>query len=108
MKIEWADGEKSWEKHDDINYRSQKKILEYLIKNDLIDHIPGWEWVHHYVEADKRLMPCRRAYIGSRKEIRFKFRVEVANNPKCALELNLQEGNNLWKETIKAELDQIS
>ena len=70
--------------------------------------MPGWEWVYHFVEADKRLLPHRRAYIGTRKEIKFKFGVEVANSPKHALELDIKEGNNLWKEAIKAELDQIN
>ena len=106
LKIEWVDGEKSWEKLDVIKYHSPKKILEYVIKNDLAE-MPGWEWVYHFVEADKKLLSHRRAYIGTRKEIRFKFGVEVANSPKHALGLDIKEGNNLWKEAIKAELDQI-
>ena len=64
--------------------------------------------MYHFVEADKRLLPYRRAYIESRKEIRFKFGVEAVNSSKHTLELNLKERNNLWKKAIEAELDQIN
>ena len=105
LKIEWAGGEKSWKKLDVIKYHSTRKILEYLIRNNLID-MPGYKWVHIFVEADIKLMSCRRAWIESRKDIRFKFEVKVTNNPKHTLELDLKEGINLWTEAIKAELDQ--
>ena len=107
LKIEWADGEKSWEKLNVIKYYSPKKVSEYVIKTILTD-LPGWEWVYHFVEDKKKLLPHRRAYIETRKEIRFKFGVEATNSPKHALELDIKEGNNLWKEANKAELDQIN
>ena len=72
---------------DVLKFYSPKKILEYMIKIDLMDML-GWEWVYQCVEADKKFFPDRKAYMGSRKEIRFKFAVEVANNPKHALEMD--------------------
>ena len=53
-------------------------------------------------------MPCRKAYIGSRKVIKFKFGTGIANSSKHALKLDIKEDNNLWKKAIKAELDQIN
>ena len=63
----------------------------------------GWECIFYFVEAAKRLLPYKRAYLESRKEIRFKFGFEAVNNPKHALKLDLKGGNKLWKEAIKAE-----
>src|SRR5688500_5992306 len=41
LKIEWIDGEKSWEMVETIKYHSLKKVLEYVFKNNLIN-LPGW------------------------------------------------------------------
>ena len=37
LKIEWAVGEKSWEKLDVTRYHSPRKILEYVRKSTLMD-----------------------------------------------------------------------
>ena len=75
-KIERADGKKSWEKIEVIKYHSQKKILEYVIKNDLTD-MPSWEWVHHLVEVNKKFLPCGKAYIGSRKKYNLNLKLKL-------------------------------
>ena len=87
------------EKLEVIKYHSPKKVLEYVMKNELTD-MPGWEWVYNFVEADKRLLPYRRVYIGSRKEARFKFGAEVANSPKHALELDLKKETTCGKKEL--------
>lgn len=47
----------------------------------------------------------QKATLAAKKEIKFKFGIEVANSPKHARELDIKEGNHLWKEAIQAELD---
>src|SRR5688500_13843248 len=98
------DGEKSREMIETIKYYSPKKVLEYVFKNNLID-LPGWEWVYQFLQADEQLIPYRIERMATRKEVKFKFGIEVANSPKHALEIDLGEGNNLWKQAIQAELD---
>ena len=47
-------------------------------------------------------------YLASKLEPRFKFGIDVAKSPKHALQLDKKEDNNLWKEAIQIELDQIN
>ena len=107
LKVEWADGEKTWTKLETLKYHAPKKVLEYVLKNDLT-HMPGWEWVIQFLQADERLLPYRKVHMTSRKEVRYEFRGEVARSPKHALELDLKEANDLWKQALQAELDQIN
>lgn len=107
LKVEWIDGEKSWVGLDVIKYHAPKRVLEYVLKNNLVKS-PGWEWVHQFLQAHEGLAPYRKAYLASKKEVKYKFGVKVAMSPKHALELDLKKGNNLWKEAIQAELDQIN
>ena len=41
------------------------------------------------------------------KQIKIKFGIEVPKNYKQALEFDKRNGNTLWQEAIKTELDQI-
>ena len=107
LKIEWMDGEKSWENIETAKYHAPKKVLKYALRINLTN-LSEREWVHQVLEANERLLLHRRAHLASRKEVKYKFGIEVAFSPKHALELDLKEGNNLWKEAIQAELDQIN
>ena len=107
LKVQWFDGEKSWENIEALKRHNPKKVFEYAIHKDLIN-TPGWEWINKFTEADKHLEHMREVYLASKDVAKFKFGVEVARSPIHALELDQQEGNNLWKEAIKGELDQIN
>jgi hypothetical protein len=47
-------------------------------------------------------------YLASKTELKFKFGIEVAKTPKHALQLDEKEKNDLWKQAIQNELDQIN
>lgn len=89
-----------------LKYHSPKKVLEYALENKL-SNAQGWEWIQQFLKSDEQLLPARKAYMAAKKESKFMFGVEVAMSPKHALELDIKEGNNLWKDAIKSELDQI-
>lgn len=92
---------------DIITRHDIKKVLRYALKKR-VTNLPGWEGIKQFVEADNKLHEMKNVYLASQLEAKFKFGVEVAKTPKHALQLDIQEGNNLWKEDIQTELDQIN
>ena len=60
------------------------------------------------MEADKKLSEMKSIYLASKLESKFKFGVEVPKTPKHALQLDEKEQNELWKQAITTELDQIN
>ena len=83
------------------------KTLAYALNKKLAD-MPGWTWVKSFVEADEKLHDMKSIHLASKLEPKFKFGIEVAKPPKHALQLDKKENNNLWKEAIQTELDQIN
>jgi hypothetical protein len=107
LKVQWRDGEKSWEPVDNLKHQEPKKVFEYAMKKGLINKT-GWEWVHEFINADEQLSKMKRIYAITKDISKFKFGIEVAKTPKHAIELDKIEGNNLWKEAIQCEIDQIN
>lgn len=84
LKVQWKDGEKSWENLEILKHHAPKEILEYILKNGLINK-PGWEWIHQFLEANDQLSTMRKIYLASKDVAKYKFGVEVAKSPKHAL-----------------------
>ena len=49
-----------------------------------------------------------KTYNVSKESTNIKFGVVVPKNTKAALNLDLENGDNLWKEAMKAEIDSIN
>ena len=69
----------------------------------------GWQWIDHYIEQDHTLQQTVQTYRAAKREEgpSKKFGVEVPKNPKHALELDKQNGNDGWKKSMQLELDQL-
>ena len=55
----------------------------------------------------KYIRAMHKVFAAKKKETKIKFSIEVPKNYKDALRLDQQNGNTLWQDTIKTELDQI-
>ena len=81
-------------------------VIDYAMKNGLTDS-PGFEWIDSYLEADKEHFQVLQAMKTSQDAKKYKFGVEVPRNPAHALKLDKENGTQGWKDSIKAEIDQI-
>ena len=68
---------------------------------------PEWELTQDFLEDPKQFQRMVAVYQTTRSfAAKYKFGVEVPRSPKHALELDKQEGNHMWEEAMKKELDQ--
>ena len=81
--------------------------MKYAQDHKLL-HKAGWVWLEEYIYADEKLANIFSTYRASTEVAKYKFGVQVPRNPKHALELDRQNGDDLWKEATQKELDQIN
>jgi hypothetical protein len=90
LKLQWSNGEKTWETLSDTKRHDISKVLNFALDKNLSNK-PGWKWVKSFVEADTKLSDMKSIYLASKLESRFKFGVEVPKTPKHALQLDEKE-----------------
>lgn len=108
FKIQFFDGPRMWLTMDQLRIEDPYLVIEYARTNK---HtlLPGFEWIQQYWDQDdevRRILTANRVS-NSADTKKFKFGHEVPRNPKHALELDKLNGNTLWADSIKLELDQI-
>ena len=70
---------------------------------------PSWRHFQKYVNRDKKyIRAMHRVFAAKKKETKIKFGIEVPKNYNDVLRLDQQNGNTMWQDAIKTELDQIN
>ena len=70
----------------------------------------GFEWIKSYVDTDMEHAQVLRAFksrMNSENGKQFKFGIQVARNPKHALQLDKENGTTGWADSIRKELKEI-
>ena len=105
--ILWTTGEESWESLSWIADQDPITIAEYAKANLLLGK-SGWKRFRKYVnQGNKFIRMVKQANATKTNSMKVKFGVEVPRHYKDALRLDEANGNKLWQEAIKTELDQI-
>ncbi|MGH3056064.1 MAG: hypothetical protein ACRDL7_13910, partial [Gaiellaceae bacterium] len=108
--ILWDDGDETWELINNIYKTDPMTLAKYAKDNNLLD-VNGWKRFRRMVDNEKRyirmLEQARVAQVRNARTIVMKYGVQVPRTPKEAEELDVKNGNSLWKEAIKREMDQI-
>src|SRR5688572_32283249 len=80
----------------------------YAVDQELLNRT-GWRRYQKYVNRDKKyIRSMKRIFAAKKNETKIKFGIEVPRGYKDALRLDEQNGNTLWQDAIKTELDQIN
>ncbi|MEM7375623.1 MAG: reverse transcriptase domain-containing protein, partial [Bacteroidota bacterium] len=107
FKVQYVDSGKQWFSMDQLRLEDPYMVIGYAESQNL-KHLPGFEWVDQFLSKDEEVRTVLKVAAETNKQkIKIKFGVEVPRNPKHALELDKQNGNTLWDESIKLELSQI-
>ena len=107
LKVTWIGGDKQWVTLDDMRLHDPFIVIKYALKNKLTNK-PGWEWAKHYMNSDKMLNNMVYAYKASRHLRNIKFGVEVPQSTRHALQIDQEDGINLWKQAMDTEINQLN
>ena len=108
VRVEWENGEITWEPLGIIAKSDPITCAIYAKENGLLD-TPGWVQFKKLARRQKKLI--RMANQAKLKSFRhssvYKFGVQVPHNHAEAMELDKRDGGNLWAEAESRELNQI-
>ena len=108
VHVIWKNGGKSWINLKCLRLHDPFVCVMYAQKHNLMSD-PEWEWTQDFLQDPKQFQRMVAVYQTTRSFApKYKFGVEVPRSPKHALELDKREGNHMWEEAMKKELDQIN
>ena len=83
-------------------------IAEYAKECKLVD-TPGRKWTRKLTNNPKKLIRMAKIFASQNKlnTSKYKYWVQVRTNYSQTLELDNQNGDNLWQDVAKNEMDQI-
>ena len=106
--VAWDDGTHTWEPLNIIGKCDEITLAKYAKDNDLLSK-PGWKFLRKTAKRQRFLNVALNALKRRRDptQIRYKFGVRLPRNYAEALRLDQANGNTLWADAVKTELDQI-
>ena len=109
IRAKWEDRTETWEPLAEFWRNDPMTVAVYAKEHDLLE-TPGWKRFCPYVKNQKKVNQMTKQSIlcSMRQAIRYRFGVRVPKTPREAMELNAKNGNSLWRDAIKKELDQLN
>ena len=107
LLMQWANGETSWQRMDDVRYQDPYVVTRYAMDNELSKH-PDFQWVSLYANDSKNHRIFNTATKPGKRPSKYKFGTQVPMNVRHALKLDQMNGNQDWRDAIAKELKQIN
>jgi hypothetical protein len=102
--VQWKDGSTSWERLADVKESYPIEVAEFAVSRGL-DHQPAFAW---WVSAVLRKRNRIIAAVNKRFVKKdFLFGIQVPRNVTEAIALDRENGNTLWQDAIKKEMDAV-
>ena len=103
LLIEWEPGEQTWEPLSNIIASDPYTCAVYAKEHNLLN-TPGWKLLKRHA----RTATLKKSkYSQGRASTKYKHGWEVPRDYAHALQLDIHNGNNKWKEAIDLEIEQI-
>jgi hypothetical protein len=104
LNVEWKDGTTSWERLADLNKSNPVEVAEYAATKNL-HHEPAFAWwVPHVLKKRKRIISAMAKRYHKRTH---KFGIQVPNTWDEAVKLDEGNGNTLWQDAIRKEMNNV-
>ena len=102
--VQWKDGSTSWERLADLKESYPIEVAEFAVSRGL-DQQPAFAW---WVSAVLRKRNRIIAAVNNRFVKKdFMFGIQVPRNVTEAIALDRENGNTLWQDAIKKEMDAV-
>ena len=108
LLIEWETGEQTWEPLSNIIAIDPYTCAVYAKEHNLLN-TPGWKLLKRHARTARRLIWTlkKSKYTQARASRKYKHGWEVPRDNAHALQLDIHNGNNKWKEVIDLETEKI-
>ena len=108
LLIEWETGEQTWEPLSNIIASDPYTCAVYAKEHDLLS-TPGWKLLKRHARTARRLIRTlkKSKYRQARASRKYKHGWGVPRDYAHALQHDIHNGNNKWKEAIDMEIEQI-
>ena len=108
LLIEWETGKQTWEPLSNIIASDPYTCAVYAKEHNLLN-TPGWKLLKRHARTARRLIRTlkKSKYRQARASRKYKHGWEVPRDYAHALQLDIHNGNNKWKEAIDLEIEQI-
>ena len=104
LNILWTDGTASWIPLKDMKESNPLEVAEYAIRNSVDDHpVFAW-WVPQTMKRKETIIKQVTHRLAKKQ---YKFGIKVPNSVDEALQLDKENGNNLWHAAIQKELKNV-
>ncbi|MGH3054508.1 MAG: reverse transcriptase domain-containing protein, partial [Gaiellaceae bacterium] len=104
LQIEWVDKSTSWRTLRDLKETNMVEVAEYARDNGLLD-LPAFEWwARSVLKKKERLIKASKS-----RHIRvgYKFGLPVPVSVEHAYQIDEQNGNTLWRDSLEKELKNV-
>ena len=102
--VEWKDGSTDWVNLKDLKHAYPVELAEYSIRNK-IHNTPAFAWwVPHVIKKKKLIISKLKSKYWDRSH---KYGFKVPKTVAEALQIDKEEGHNLWYEAIQDEMKRI-
>jgi hypothetical protein len=108
IKVKWADGTTTMEPLELVAKDDPISCAAYGLKNELLD-LPGWRRFRRLARREQKMkrMANHVQAFDARRGPTYQFGVQVPRSIKEAYDLDKQNGNMLWSDAIRTEMDQL-
>ena len=104
LEVEWKGGSTSWVTLKSLKESNPVETAKY-VRDNWIDEEPAFDWwVHHILKKKGQLIKASQC-ISHRQG--FKYGIKVPRTMKEALELDEENGNTLWQDSIDQEMKDV-
>ena len=102
--VKWKDGSTTWERLADLKESNPIEVAEFAVSRGL-DHEPAFAWwVPHTLKHRNKIIAAVKARVVKKD---YMFGIRVPKNYKEAVEIDRENGNTLWQDAIKKEMDAV-
>src|SRR5687768_3473803 len=106
LKVVWFGGDKQWLSIKVLRLHDPYLLKRYAFKNKLTK-LQGWKWTKYFKDLEELIPELVKANKVTSLLKTIKFGVTVPQSTKHALQLDLDNKDNLWKESMKSEIDSL-
>jgi hypothetical protein len=103
--VQWLDGSTSWQTLKDLKESYPLEVAEYAVTQG-IENEPAFNWwVTFVLKKRERIIKAVKGRTAKYLKKCFKFGIEVPRTVKEAYELDRKNGNTLWADAIRKEME---